>query len=136
MIKKISEFETVESLEIGDILPIVRGSNNFKIDAVDVINYIPYVNINGPTYTIQLSDIGYYIRKSYTSSHLIYLPTSIYFPSNVLLSIRNVGTGTLTLTSSNIGVTLNYDNVGLANVVVPNTSIQVYHVGSGVWDLV
>jgi hypothetical protein len=130
---KISEFPTLVEMGLDDALvPMVYQGKNFNRSV-----YIQTTTLSGLTYTLSLSDFGYFIRKFHSSDHTIIIPSHAMVPfiNGVALTIRNGGTGTMTLSASP-GVTLNYNTIYGSNVLDANTTAVILKVSDNEWDVV
>ena len=93
-----------------------------------------YINQSGLTYTLVLSDIGYVVRRDHASDHSVIVPVNV-FPDNTILTIRNLGTGDMTISPENLGVNLNYSISLSSNIIEPHFTAQLLHIGSNEWDI-
>lgn len=95
------------------------------------------LNLSGFTYTLQLSNLGSYIRKSYTSYHNIIIPSNIEVPFSIGSSfvIRNTSSNSLII-SSGPTVTLNYISDLSSNILDQHFAAQIICVGTNEWDIV
>ncbi len=137
---KFSQFPVLtEPLNSDSMVPVVQNNENYNIPASDIwdVFLVTSTNVLGSTYTLSLSDTGLWIRKYHTGNHIIYIPSNdeVRFPVDTVLSIRNVGTGTLTLTTNNLAVNINYNSTYQSNVLEANTSTQIIQHSLNSWDI-
>ena len=119
-------------------VPSINSFNNLQ-NFVNNINgsLINVLSLSGYTYTLKLSDLGYYIRKYHTDSHTIIIPSNQNVPFQIgsTFVIRNTSLNSLTISGSN-GVTLNYFTDLSANILDQNTSAQIIYIGNNIWDII
>jgi len=98
---------------------------------------INILSLSALTYTLQLSNLGTYIRKFHTSAHTIVIPTSASIPFAVgsTFTIRNTGTSSLTISASPT-VTLTYYTDLSANILDQYASAQIVCVETNSWDII
>ena len=132
----ISGFTTLtDNVSGSSLIPVIQNNTRYVTTFNNLIN-LPFVNINGSTYTLSLSDLNYYVRKTHSGNQTVLVPSSFDFIDGMVFTIRNAGTGTLTLTSQNIEVTLNFNQTLSGNVIDSNTTAQLYCLGSNTWDII
>jgi hypothetical protein len=131
---KISQFPTLSTAPYGGFTPIVQDNKNYLVQNSNMYSFIDYVEIDGSTYTLSLSDTGYIIKKIHTEDHILYVPSNV-FPDKVLIFIRNSGVGNLRIIPSNLSVSLNYNTTLSGNIISSQTSTQIYHLGNNTWDI-
>lgn len=95
------------------------------------------LNLSGYTYTLQLSNLGSYIRKSHTEYHNIIIPSNIEVSFSIGSSfiIRNTSSNSLII-SSGPAVTLNYISDLSSNILDQHFAAQIICVGTNEWDIV
>ena len=127
-----------ESRSVLDV-PSLNSFNNLQ----NIVNNIPnpsitnVLNISGYAYTLQLSDLGFYIRKYHNNTHTIIIPSiqNVSFNIGSLITIRNASTSSLII-SGQSGVSLNYFIDLSANILDSNASAQIIYVGNNSWDII
>ncbi len=98
---------------------------------------INVLSLSGVTYTLQLSNLGSYIRKFHNSPHTIIIPDSnaVNFQIGSTFVIRNTGSSSLTI-SSGPAVNLSYFTDLSANTLDQYASAQIVCVGTDNWDII
>jgi hypothetical protein len=98
---------------------------------------INVLSLSGQTYTLQLSNLGAYIRKYHGSPHTIIIPNSsdVSFQVGSTFVIRNTSSSTLTI-SSGPAVSLSYFADLSANILDQYASAQIVCVGTDNWDII
>lgn len=119
-------------------VPSINSFNNLQ-NSVNNINgsLINILSLSGYTYTLQLSDLGYYIRKYHTNLHTIIIPSNQNIPFQIgsTFVIRNTSLNSLIISGSN-NVILNYFDDLSANILDQNTSAQIIYIGNNIWDII
>lgn len=144
----IDDTEVTKRAEVNSLSSIYTLDTNFNTlnttvsglsDAVGRLDgsLINVISLSGQTYTLQLSDLGAYIRKYHSSPHTIIIPSSsdVPFQTGSTFVIRNTSSSTLTI-SSGPAVTLSYFTDLSANILDQYTSAQIVCVGTDNWDII
>ena len=116
-------------------------SNNVSALSESVARFdgslINVLSLSASSYTLQLSDLGSYIRKFHTSPHTIIIPDSsaVNFLIGSTFVIRNTSSNSLTISSSPT-VNLSYFADLSANILDQYASAQIVCVGTDNWDII
>jgi hypothetical protein len=102
-------------------------------DGQDLTTTAEVVTIPAAEHLITTVNVDKYLRFTSASAKTVKIPV-LSIPVGSLLTVRNVGSGDLTLQSEPpLAITLNAFSGGL--VLATNTSAQLIYVGANEWDL-
>ena len=125
-VPSITEVPTIQSFNaLSESVSRIDGS---------LINVL---SLSAETYTLQLSNLGSYIRKFHTAPHTIIIPDSsaVNFQIGSTFVIRNTSSSSLTISSSPV-VNLSYFSDLSANILDQYASAQIVCVGTDNWDII
>lgn len=125
-VPSVSEVPTIQSFNaLSESVARIDGS---------LINVL---SLSGDTYTLQLSNLGAYIRKFHSSPHTIIIPNSsdVSFQVGSTFVIRNTSSSSLTISSGST-VSLSYFADLSANILDQYASAQIVCVGTDNWDII
>ena len=144
----VDNTEVTRRAEVNSLSSLYATSNNFNTlsSTVNTLaesvarldgSLINVLSLSGATYTLQLSNLGSYIRKFYSSPHTIIIPDSsaINFQVGSTFVIRNTSSSSLTISSSP-AVNLSYFADLSANILDQYASAQIVCVGNDNWDII
>jgi hypothetical protein len=144
----VDNTEVTRRAEVNSLSSLYATNNNFNTlsSTVNTLaesvarldgSLINVLSLSGATYTLQLSNLGAYIRKFHSSSHTIVIPDSsaVSFQVGSTFVIRNTSSSSLTISSSPI-VTLSYFADLSANILDQYASAQIVCVGTDNWDII
>ena len=137
----VDNTEVTRRTQINSLSSIYVVNSNFNALNTTVSrldgSLINVLSLSGQTYTLQLSNLGAYIRKYHSSPHTIIIPNSsdVSFQVGSTFVIRNTSSSSLTISSSP-AVNLSYFADLSANVVDQYASAQIVCVGTDNWDII
>lgn len=127
----------ISSAANGDVLTYNSTSSKWENHTASGSAPTAIAGVNNQTasYTVVLGDAGFLVRMNVASANNLTIPpnSSVAFPTNTVLTVRQVGAGATTIVAG-AGVTINSPStLGIAR---RQGTVQLVKVATDTWDLI